>query len=113
MLKWMIVGLVALELPVCWAASNVDDITVKKWILAGLLHKTAYPGATDMDALLAKSYPAADLRAGWAPLKACRNAGNSLDLNLAAAEHYLFIRYVASDTGDTELAKLPSWYDSL
>ncbi|HKY71153.1 MAG TPA: hypothetical protein VJL88_04490 [Nitrospira sp.] len=37
----------------------------------------------------------------------------SQDLNLAAAEWYLFIRGAASSTGDTFYKQLPNWYETI
>jgi hypothetical protein len=46
-------------------------------------------------------------------LKECRDAGKSLDLELASAEHYLFIRYFASDVGTLDAEELPALYGAV
>lgn len=95
------------------AQGSVDDATVKKWIMAGITQSQNYAGAPDIDTQLAANYPVDTVRIGWISLRDCRRAGNSLDLNLAAAEHYSFMRFISSYKGDTSFRDLPSWYGSL
>jgi hypothetical protein len=90
----------------------VDDAKAKKWIMAGLTNKMGYAGDPNIDALINKNHKVDEVRAGWQNLKRCRDAGNSLNLDLAAAEHYSYMRLTASQTGDTEIQKLPKWYES-
>jgi hypothetical protein len=85
------------------ASAAVDDAKAKKWIMAGLTNKMGYAGDPNIDALINKNYKVDEVRAGWQNLKRCRDAGNSLNLDLAAAEHYSYMRLTASMTGDTEI----------
>ncbi|TPK66282.1 MULTISPECIES: hypothetical protein [unclassified Mesorhizobium] len=91
-------------------ANAVDDGIVLKWIVAALQSKTDYGGNADDDATVGKVQDQTLIGDAWSRLQACRNAGQSLDLNLAAAEHYLFARTIASDQGDTDLRELPKKY---
>ncbi|MEQ1955916.1 hypothetical protein [Mesorhizobium sp. CN2-181] len=65
-----------------------------------------------MKALLAQRYDENTIALGFSRLKACRTVAKYRDnpLFLAAAEHYTFMRYEASQSGDTELRRLPQLY---
>lgn len=93
------------------ASANVNDSTVKKWIATGDLGLTcdAATSEADLDAVIAPNI----IAGSWKYLKDCRDGGRSQDLNLAAAEWYLFIRYAASSTGDTWYKSMPGWYNTL
>lgn len=109
---WACSLVVSLLLWPAYGHATVSDASVKRWIITGSLGiDCAGPASTEAD--LSIEYPAETIYQSWAFLKACRDAGNSLDLELAAAEHYLFIRARASETGDTFYKILPSWYNSL
>lgn len=73
------------------------------------------PAPTNADALkrLAKPRTANASNTAWKLLKECRDAGKSLDLELASAEHYLFIRYFASDLGTLDAEELPALYGAV
>ena len=90
----------------------VDDSIVKKWIAAGSLASGCEPHP-DAEADLSKNIATEKVFASWSYLKKCRDDGNSQDLNLAAAEWYLFIRGSASASGDTFYRQLPGWYTTL
>ncbi|MGR5453042.1 hypothetical protein [Vibrio alfacsensis] len=93
-------------------SANVDDSTVKKWIKTGSLQESCSgPASTELD--LSGNLDPKLVAAYWYFLKSCRDGGQSADLNLAAAEWYLFIRSVASETGDTFLKQLPEWYSTV
>jgi hypothetical protein len=95
------------------AVEGVNALMVKKWILTALVGKPNVKAQEkEMDKQLTESYALNDVEIGWAALKTCRDAGNSLDLSLAAAEHYLFMRYAASKLGDTGSRRLPQWYET-
>lgn len=90
----------------------VDDSKVLAWIVA------AYDGVKSADdakakAALVKPRKAADTFKSWIKLKECRDAGNSLDLNLASAEHYLYIRSFAAEKGEQDIQALPKLYGDI
>jgi hypothetical protein len=91
--------------------ADVDDQIVKKWIAASITP----PGneTEDVDGTFNKSLSPDQCFWSWARMKTCRDAGNSLDLNLAAAEHYMFIRAVANQEGDSGLRSLPKFYETV
>lgn len=96
-----------------WIASaqgTVNDSSVKKWISAGIEGKTcAIAGKAEYDLTLAD--PPEKLQRAFYFLKhTCRDNGDSKDLDLAAAENYVFIRWVASASGDTGYADFPDYY---
>jgi hypothetical protein len=90
----------------------VNEVLAKRWA-AEALKKGEGKDVAKAEAALAKDWPADTVRDSWKILKQCRDAGNSLDLNLAAAEHYLFMRYLGNDSGDTSYRQLPKWYDTV
>ncbi len=89
----------------------VNDQLVSKWILSSM--SISFEKDSDLASLLSKNYSIGKVEHGWERLKACRDAGKSLDLNLAAAEHYLYARYRTSDDGDTNYRNLPRWYETV
>lgn len=93
------------------ARADVTDAAAKQWAAAAL---TAAGSALpkDNDPVLQKNYSAEAIYHAWERLKICRDAGRSLNLDLAAAEHYLFARTLASDSGDTNLLEAPKWYET-
>lgn len=88
----------------------LDDQKVVDWILISI-DKENEVGANE--SILSGNIALGKVEKGWARLKACRDAGNSLDLHLAAAEHYMYARYLSSDDGDTNYRKLPKWYETI
>lgn len=91
-------------------AQSFNEEDVKQWILAGLANKKEFRDPMP-DQSLAKNYSTNQVLEGWVRLKRCRDAGMSLDLSLAAAEHYGFMRFVANKNGDTYYRSLPKWYE--
>lgn len=92
------------------ALSTVNDAIVKQWIAASLT-TAGKPLPTSSDVTILPDNGVDALNYAWGRLKLCRDSGKSLDLNLAAAEHYMFARYIANDTGDTMLREAPKWYE--
>jgi hypothetical protein len=93
------------------AAESVDDKIVRRWILTSL-SENANQGQdeTKLNELLKKRRLSSKVDVAWGSLKGCRDSGKSLDLNLAAAEHYMFMRLQSSQTGDTVFRKMPVLY---
>lgn len=92
------------------ASAAVEDPTVRKWIVASFSNAKDYAGSpNDENTINARKSPTV-VGDAWSRLQDCRNAGQSLNLNLAAAEHYLFARTIASEEGDTNLRELPQKY---
>ena len=87
----------------------VSDESVRKWI-ASALEGSAAGGDSKAKLVLAKARKRSDSFAAWTKLKECRDDGNSLDLDLASAEHYLFIRSFAADKGERDIEALPKLY---
>lgn len=95
-----------------YASAAVDESLVKRWAAEAIeAGKGLQPSSAS--AALAKDWPTDAIGEAWRALKRCRDSGNSLDLNLAAAEHYLFMRWRASETGDTVFRTLPGWYQTV
>ncbi|WP_182178499.1 hypothetical protein [Methylobacterium radiotolerans] len=92
------------------ATSSVNDSKVVRWIAAGFAAKTNYPGDKADSDILNNAQALKIVQESWQRLQSCRNAGRSLDLNLAAAEHYLFARSIASEEGDTNMRSWPQKY---
>ena len=93
------------------ALAAVDDALAQRWAAESFGSGKGVNAGT-ADSTLTKDWPVDTVANAWKALKRCRDAGNSLDLNLAAAEHYLFMRFRASDSGDTIYRKLPAWYQT-
>jgi hypothetical protein len=89
-------------------SSDPDDRRVKEWIAASVSDTS-----DDVDAAIQKQRSVDGLEKGWRELKRCRDTGLSLDPNLAAAEHFMFMRFVASKNGDAGYARLPKWYETV
>jgi hypothetical protein len=90
---------------------GLQEVVVKRWIAASIeAHRVA---DNNLDQTIGRNLSVDQLQTSWRALKACRDAGNSLDLNLAAAEHYMFMRFVASKSGDTGYRALPKWYETV
>jgi hypothetical protein len=91
------------------ASAAVSDEKVRMWIASAL---EGVPAPTDAAAknALAKVRKASDSFSAWKKLKECRDAGKSLDLELASAEHYLFIRSFAAEKGERDVEALPALY---
>jgi hypothetical protein len=92
------------------ASADVSDEVVRMWIAAAL---DGSPAPTDADAQRSLAKTPRDVSAtfsSWKKLKECRDDGKSLDLELASAEHYLFIRSFAAAKGDRDIEELPSLY---
>lgn len=79
-------------------ADEIDDDDVRRRIGQALL---VAPGVNVSERL----------GNAWQALKAeRRTAGGATNVNLAAAEHYLYARFLASVTGDSAAAALPLGY---
>lgn len=92
------------------AEDSFKEPSVKQWILAGLNGKNNFYDPKPDEAL--SKVPSTDAAlSGWVRLKRCRDSGNSLDLSLAAAEHYSFMRFLANKNGDIRYRDLPRWYE--
>ncbi len=87
----------------------VSDERVRKWI-ASALEGSAVADDAKAKQALGKARKSSASFIAWTKLKECRDAGNSLDLDLASAEHYLFIRSFASDKGEHDIEALPKLY---
>ncbi len=94
------------------SAAAVDDHEVIEWIFLGLTSKR-HRHNEKMDEAIAKTYSLRRLEGGWRLLKTLGDRATSEDLSLAAAEHYLFMRFCASESGDTGYRKLPAWYETV
>lgn len=93
-------------------AVALDDSLVKAWIVSGLTGESQRAAdASTYD--LGQEKTLDQVRSGWRQLKGCRDSGQSENLELAAAEHYLFARLIASKDGDTEYRDFPKMYESL
>jgi hypothetical protein len=93
------------------AIADVNDSKVRRWIARGYLTLDCTSPA-DEEADLTTTIPAEKVYLAWEFLKACRDGGSPGGLELAAAEHYLFIRAASCNTGDTFYRVLPAWYAS-
>ncbi|MER8536644.1 hypothetical protein NKH61_27745 [Mesorhizobium sp. M1005] len=104
----------ALILPIifftCQAKAAVDDTLFKRWVgRAFLTLDCTSPAAQPSDISQRFADPAA-VKAGWAFLKRCRDDGLTSSPEAVAAENYLYIRFVAGQTGDTGFKVLPWSY---
>jgi len=106
--KYCFASLLLISASGCSAA--VSDEKVKKWIAHALDQSSSRP---DVATSIAKPWSQSSVLAAWRRLKQCRDAGQSLDLELASAEHYLFIRSFASEKGEKDVEALPALYGSL
>jgi hypothetical protein len=93
---------------VCVYEAGFDN-QARRWIERGFASDTCDPPGQNGHDLTNLEKPEALYKA-WKFLQACRAAGNSSNLYLAAAENYLYIRYVANATGDTGFRSAPQWY---
>ncbi|MBU1052234.1 MAG: hypothetical protein KKC46_00200 [Proteobacteria bacterium] len=91
--------------------NDFNDTIVMKLILTSLA--VSFDDNSNLADLIDNQYNMATIENAWHELKDCRDAGNSEDLNIAAAEHYLFARLLASEYGDTNLSYMPKWYETL
>jgi len=97
---------------VTYSEVEVEDSRVKQWVVTSLsADASALEG--DLDAKINRIYSLEAIQDGWRRLKRCRDAGNSLDLNLASAEHYMFMRMCAGSSGETGYRRLPKWYETI
>lgn len=87
----------------------VSDEIVRMWIASALEGSPAVNDAKAQQAL-AKARKSSESYSAWTKLKECRDAGNSLNLDLASAEHYLFIRSFAAEKGERDIEALPKLY---
>jgi len=95
-----------------FATASVDDERVRMWIASALDGEPAATNTKAVETLSISRSSAASFNA-WTKLKECRDAGNSLDLNLASAEHYLFIRAFAAERGEEDIEALPKFYGNV
>jgi len=80
-------------------AGTVNDVSVNAILKAEIAKATGTNMPERMDAVRKA-------------LKIQRNMpGKSLDMNLAAAEHYAFMRYLAGTTGDQLTLQMPRGYE--
>lgn len=87
----------------------VSDEIVRMWIASALEGSPAVNDAKAQQAL-AKARKSSESYSAWTKLKECRDAGASLNLDLASAEHYLFIRSFAAEKGERDIEALPKLY---
>lgn len=94
------------------AHAVVSDEKVRMWIASALENS---PALTDADAVnkIKKPRTSTASLTAWKQLKECRDAGMSLDLELASAEHYAFIRSFAAEAGEKDIEALPALYGEL
>lgn len=102
---------VALALVAGGARAEVSDEKVRMWI-SSALDGTPAPTDTAAKASVAKVRTSAASYAAWKKLKACRDDHMAADLDLAGAEHFLFIRAFAAEKGDQDIEALPDLYSS-
>jgi hypothetical protein len=93
------------------AVASVNDKDVKLWI-ASSLSSDGTPGKEAPDARMGRHYSVDEMESAWRRMKQCRCVGETTDLDMAAAEHYLFMRFVASKNGDKSYQQLPQWYET-
>lgn len=94
------------------AKAGVTDSNVKRWLVGALENQSPVNDlAADKSLKIPRS--SSTLRSAWSKLKECRDDGNSLDLDLASAEHYLFIRAFAAEKGSKSVEGLPDLYGKL
>lgn len=95
-----------------FAQAAVSDERVRMWVVSAL---EGSPAVTDADARNKLTFPrtAAQSLSAWRKLKECRDAGMSLELDLASAEHYLFIRAFAASKGERDIERLPALYGNV
>ena len=106
---WIVFAFAALGTKPVIAAS---DEKVRRWIAASLDPAPAVSDAA-ANASLMKTRTPSESFAAWKKLKECRDDGRSLDLDLASAEHYAFIRSFAAEKGDMDVEGLPAMYGDL
>jgi len=104
----VILGIIA-SLPIA-SADDPNEALVNAWI-AGAIEPKQRP--SERDSNIGRTMKPTGVMIAWQRLKRCRDSGNSRDLNLAAAEHYLFGRFVAGENGDTRYRDLPDLYESV
>lgn len=90
---------------------GVKDHLVRQWIAAAL-SPSAVALPNDSQIFIEELRSVDEVNNAWGRLKLCRDAGNSLNLDLAAAEHYLFARFVGSSEGDTSFRAAPKFYET-
>ena len=94
-------------------AMAFDNSLTLRWIeRANLTLDCSAPAGQEFDRNVRIPNPDS-LRNSWQFLKSCRDAGIAVGPEVTAAEHYLYIRFVANATGDTFFRILPSWYNTL
>lgn len=94
------------------SALSLDDAKVRTWAIAGLKGASQEVSSVPENELNQR-FDLDTVREGWQRLKVCRDSGQSTNLELAAAEHYLFARLIAGNDGDTEYRDFPKFYESL
>lgn len=92
------------------AGAAVNDTLARRWVARGFLTldcKSPAPEPAD----ISKRYDDPErVRAAWAFLKQCRDAGLATSQEVVAAENYLYIRFVVGKTGDTAFKIFPWSY---
>lgn len=105
---FIILGIIA-ALPIK-AADEPNEALVNAWVAGAIEPKKRPP---ERDGNIGRTMKPTVVTIAWQRLKRCRDSGNARDLNLAAAEHYLFGRFVAGENGDTRYRDLPDLYESV
>jgi len=93
------------------AIAVVDDGVARAWVKKA--YEFAGLKAESLDSLFTIAIDPTTSKTAWVTLKHCRDSGDSLDLNLAAAEHYLFIRWFAAKEGQLNVMLMPNVYDAM
>lgn len=107
-------GLLAafLSLSTVMSHAAVSDEKARMWVSSALAGSPSPNDAEAQKRINERRSSRASL-AGWKLLKECRDSGQSLDLDLASAEHYLFIRAFAAEKGEQDIEALPGLYGSV
>lgn len=94
----------------CQATAAVDDTLFKRWVGRAFLTLDCTSPAPQPSDISQRFADPAAVRAGWAFLKRCRDDGLTSSPDAIAAENYLYIRFVAGQTGDTGFKLFPWSY---
>ena len=85
---------------VCPSKAAVDEGLAKRWIGRGFSPGACTPASAPYD-ISSRQPDSAEVKKAWQALKQCRDSGAAKTQDIVAAENYLFIRFVAGQTGDT------------
>lgn len=119
-LKAAVAALLLLASAQLTAEGSVEfsDVSTMKWILKSLsieytdedTQKTLFE---KIKATLDSKITVTEIEDAFGKLQACRTSYSHLNLSIVSAEHYMFMRYRASDTGDTVWMLAPTEYKEL